>query len=249
MFTNSDLNHAEFVSDIIEACGLTPNTASITAAYSALSANVHFQIGEVDSTSLPTYADIAAKVLGSTVGFITPNTSGEIEYNLFQLPNPSTTADDVRVDPDTFNDLVAEIEYQDIYSSIVSRNDLLDIRWLGAEYGGGSTGNIDQQKVSIKTNDDVYYLHGIEKIYNHACVLDDVTTTDDIILSLISSRKVKYRFVTASKNLDHYIGRDLYLVTPKALGGTGFSKVKLLANTVNGKQSQLICFDLLGLER
>lgn len=248
-FTDGNLNHANAIADILDDVSLPYNSASITAAASYLPKNVHMQVGDVDGTSFPTYADVLNKILSSTLGFLTPISTGEIAYYLFKKPNPSTSANDDLIDESVFNGMSIDVQYQDIYSSVVAKNDLINIRWLGAEYGGGATGNIDAQKSLSLDDKKAKYLHGINKIYYIDYVLDDFTTAVSDILKVISDRKATYTFKTATKNLNHFIGKDLYIVSSKTLGILGNAKVKLLSNTVNGKEAQLACQDLLGLER
>lgn len=249
LFPGGSLNHADVISDILGDMGLTVNSASISAAASDLPKNVLMTIGAPDDVSLPTYADVLSKILASTLGFLSPISDGEIGYYLFKKPNPATTPGDDFIDGSVFTSLGVDIQYQDIYSAITARNEIISIQYIGAEFGGGIGGNIIADKEKTIENKRAEFLHGVKRIKYIDYALDDFSDTLDDILSIISNRKASYRFATATKNLNHYIGKDLYIVSDKCLGISGNSKIKLLANNIEGKSAKLICYDLLGLER
>lgn len=249
IFTDTNMNHSRVIEDILADMGVDSDLTSITAAESDLDKDVHMMVGKPGDSTLPTYSDVLNKIMSCTLGFLAPVSDGKIGYFLFKKPNPSTTANDDLVDNSIYSDLSVEVQYQDIYSAIVATNDMINIRWIGAEYGGGTTGNIDAIKSKSLDDQRARYLHGVSKVYYIDYVLDDFNDTLDDILSVISNRKAIYSFKTATKNLNHFIGKDLYLVSAKTLGVNGNSKIKLLANSIDGKTASLTCHDLLGLER
>jgi hypothetical protein len=240
--TSGSLNQADVIKRIVESSGLATDSTTFSAAGAALNTDVAMMIPTYGEQALLSYSDYISKLLTSTVGYLTVGSDSEIEYYLTYKPNPSTTLDSDLIDTSTALDggVSVDIDYQDIYSSITITNPFST---------NGETRvlfQLSDYPTSLHwENDQAKYLHGVNRGFEFQSALLAISQTVEYQTDITSSRRAYYRFRTATKNLDNSLGKDLYIVGPKCLGGGGTAKVKVLSIDKSGESSNIKAEDLI----
>lgn len=227
------LGHADVLKSLLEAAGLTVNTASFTAAASALTADVCFQIPFIDAGSIATYADYAAKILESTGGYLTLNLDDEIEYHLFDSPTSSNT-----ISSSEFSDFNLGIEYQDIFDEVIFNNTNFKNDSLIIASQSGDTSLFRSQNVKTR------YLNNIVRAKSTTHALESMTNTIARVLWLNSNRKAKISFKTATKNIDSKPGDDIEILSDVLPGAVSSLDLKIVTVSTSCESTDIEALDL-----
>jgi len=188
--------HGEFIERLCDDAGISVNSASITAADSALAANVSMSIPNIGESSYRPMSGYVQDVLKSTLGYLTINSDFEAEYNLIETP----ASDGEQIDDNLIlkDSLSERINYQDIKTSIIAKNPHYPVELGDDEYTRSS---------SAKSK----YLHQVENTFELNHVLDDISVRLDDILAVKSARVKRYSFDVATQLIDSIIGDDITL--------------------------------------
>jgi hypothetical protein len=234
--SETNLTHGIVMKALVEASGLTANATSFTAADSSLSAKVRFSIPYFGDSIIGTYADYAAKILESAGGYLRLNESDEVEYKLFAAPAPTET-----LTTSDYADLSVDVGYQDIYTTIETINDhkfnnrLTDIQ---VDYGSA--------RQLVQTNEEAYALFGSRRIKYMQNVFFSMSNSIARVLALVSNRRMRFRFKTATENIDTSIGDDYYIQSDNVNNGTAVS-VKVVSKSVSVTGTEVEAIDLYGV--
>ena len=108
--------HGDVIKAIAEGQGLTVNSASITAANSALPQNVYMTIPDLSKIDYDKSAlEVMGDVLVSTFGYVYINKSGELVYKLVDTDTASHTVTDTDIIDGTLN---VKMDFRDIQTKI-----------------------------------------------------------------------------------------------------------------------------------
>jgi hypothetical protein len=208
--------HAEAIEAMVESVGLTADSTSFTAADSALDANVLFSIPTIDQGN--SYSNLryyVEGVLKSTMGFLTINTSGNVEYKLIGAPSSTDV-----IDRYLYDRVNVTVDYGDIHHEVEAVN---PHGIKTALVSGLSENKSFEKATSLKAK----HLHSIDKTYKLSHFLASIANRIDDILSLVSSRRATYSFKTATHNIDTDIGDDVLLTSDRILGGASSKALKV----------------------
>jgi len=249
-YTNINLNHSDFLKEMILEAGLAVNAASFaTAALTDIRVNMTLPfIGE---SEMPTYIKIIEKVLESVGGYITLNSSNEIEYYLLGAPSSPTVLDE---DLYMKGSLSQDLKFDDVYSTIKFKNNhggVYDYKStnLGLRAGSGVYADWPYQctiETNQETNNKVKYLHGIQKTIEIEHVIDSLTSTNcfDRIKKLRFNRLAHLKFRTKVSNQSK-LG-DSFQIQSSELMGSNTKNIRLFSNTKRKTDCELEGYDLLG---
>jgi hypothetical protein len=235
--------HATAVKQILEFCGLTVNSASITQAKSDCLSNSEFTIPYWSESEVPTCQDILEKILKCTLGYLVLNDDFEIEYKIAQAPSSSTELGDNEIVEDSFSQ---EIDYADIYDTVVFFNDhisyIFNDRNKVKRFVKDTSANLVE---TPKTT----YLHGVSSInyFQHVLTEDSVYRVRTNIAALLANRKLFLNLKTKGINFESLIGDDFKITSSKIIGSAGYKTAKILKINKSGIDTELRLSDLLGL--
>ena len=245
-----NLNHADFLKEIILESGLAVNNASFIAA-AATDIKLNLSIPFIGDTEMPTYMSIIEKVLESVGGYITLNSANEIEYYLLGAPNsPAILTEDLYMK----GSLSQDLKFDDVYSTIKFKNlhgGVYDYKQtnFGLRAGSGIYSYWNNQatiETNQETNNQVKYLHGIQKTIEIEHVIDSLTSTNcfDRIKKLRFNRLAHLKFRTKINNQSK-LG-DSFQIQSNELMGSNTRNVRLFSNTKRKTDCELEGYDLLG---
>ncbi len=225
----------EALLDLVTLSGLTPNTASFTAANALLPVNVRFHIPNFDETTYKDYLEYVQDILKSTIGYLKINSDFEVEYHILEAPTSTEVRD---------NSLVLDsatscaVEYQDIVTQIIAFNPHHDsVQALEAS----ATPSVTRETTKAR------WLHGFENVDRFRHVLEDMSTKIDDHINLKSMRRAVYRFSTATEDIDTELGDDLELTNKIILGLSDAQDVKVITIEKSPGRINLEAQDLKGL--
>jgi hypothetical protein len=226
--TSIDITHANSVKLILEAAGLTVNSASITQANTDLTVNTNFYIPFREDTSFPSFLNVLERLLFSTLGYLSLNNDLEIEYSVFKAPSSANEITDRQI---LLNTMTTSIDYNDVRDSIVPSNvhDILELDFVNS--------GLENKKAT--------YLHEIvkERSYNH--ILED-TSRMQAILDLISERKALYKF-TVKTEPDTILGDQFKLTDTDLIGNVVERNITTVGVSKKATEVIISGYDLLGL--
>ena len=228
--TTKSIEHGDVMKDVLETIGFTVNAASITAAnLTALDTN--FYIPFINEPAFPSFGSIVETLLTSTLGYMSVNNDLEIEYALFNIPNPGVT--DTRDDDDIVQGSSnIELDYTLLYNSItpINKHDVIDLTYTN---------------VGFESN-KATYLHEVKKNREFTHILASPDRTQNV-LDIISERKLLYRYEVKAIDLDSIIGDD-YQLSGITLAGNETTKDVTIVELQKRTESVIItASDLLGL--
>lgn len=228
-------SHGEFVQTILEKCGLTVNTASITQADSDLSAKCRFHIPNFDESDYKTYLAYLQDILSSVIGYVKLNTDFEVEYQLLETPTSTNERTNSLILDGSFR---AGIEYGDIQTTIIGYNPHNDNQ--SALDAGNSP---SQSSTSYLSR----YLHGFDNITRFRHVLDSFVDAITRHIKIKSERRVLYNFDTATEDIDTEIGDNLLIESNKVLGSDGSVQIVVTGITKSSGKTSIEGTDLYNL--
>ena len=228
--TEAPKTHGTAMQQLLEAAGLTVDSASITAADSDVSATCAFSIPFFDETGYGPYRKYAEAIATATLGYVKLGSDGEVEYETLTGAEAGTEQTTHTVLRDT---LSANIEYADVVTELLAENPHYQ-----TEIGAASV-----SEASTKAQ----YLHGInnKQVFRH--VLKDISGRLPDILALRSNRRVTYKFDNAVATINAELGEAATLTHPAVAGGDGTVNVKLITLDLNTDDISVEATDLLGL--
>jgi hypothetical protein len=231
--SNEDLNHANVLKKLVEASGMVANSASFSAAASALVVNTCFTIPFMGSGDIGTYTDYASKILESTGGYLTVNDSGEIEYKFFTALSPTIT-----LEKKDYSDFSALVEYQDIYSTIEATNPHFNNSQLLYSSSGGDT----SRTIKIDESSELIYRAGKTKYITH--VLESMSGSIDRVSKLNSVRRAKYSFSVAASISDLKLGDQLRIYNDKLPNNQPYVDCMVVSKIISALSSSFEAIDL-----
>lgn len=214
--STTPMKHGTVLERICTLSGLSTNSTTFTDANTSLDVNCYFQIPRFDETEYGTYQSYAEAILGSTLGYLRLNASGQAEYYLVAAPSSSAeTADDEYLD-DT---LTVDVDYEDVITELVAAN---------AHIPGTYENTLSPCPSSSTSDSGAKYLHEVSRSLTIDHVLESITGRIAAIFAVRSRPRKVYSFATATKHLDALIGDDLVLVSSQVLGGSGSATLKII---------------------
>ncbi len=246
-----DLNHASVLKGLIEEAGLSTNATSFTNA-GATNILLNFTIPFQGSTEFPTYLEVIEKILESTGGYITINSSNEIEYYLLDAPNSPTAINDDSILKDSltqkfsFDDIASSITFKNIHGGIYIWKDNNTSTRAGSNlyksWSYQNTINNEQEN-----NPRATYLHGITKNIQIENFLDGTTTSNafDRIKRLRFNRIAK--FGIAIKNFANSKLGDNFQIQSQDLAGTNTRDIRIFTKRQSKNYTNIEGYDLIDL--
>jgi len=238
-WNHDSVQHGDVVQDLLESVGITVNSSSITTA-NATEFECNFTSPFWDSDKNESVQDILSKLLKSTLGYLSINSSFEIEYKLFADPNPST---DITEAEFLFSSLIQEIDYKDIYSSIEFRNphgeSIFNDRSKLARIERIAESAIDTSRAK--------YLHGIDKTKRIEHIVLDMTNSKTKLAGILSKRRATFDLSTKGINFSSIIGDDFNIVSSKIIGDDGEKEIKIIEIEKKANETKIKGVDLLGI--
>jgi len=225
--------HGSVVQALLEKAGVTVDAASVTAANAAAANKVAFSIPAIDEQEVGTYARYVGEILRSMLSYLRLNAAGAVEYKLFAAPSSSESRDPTLI---LGGGLVPTLEYQDLATTHSFHNP------------HHPTG-VDAVANQVRRNDGARWLHDTARVdfVRHCLAEEGYNTRFDTVAALLSRRRVRYDFETATEDIDRLIGDDLQLDHAVVLGGGGSRDVKVLAIERDGRRTRITAADLVGL--
>lgn len=224
--------HDEVLATLLEAAGITCDSASFAAAGSSLDTTVSFTIPSLTNTDIMSYSDYVQTLLASTLGYCALNAQdGEVEYTLVDLS--ISTSDDIDANIILGGPPTIDIEYGDIAT---------ELRLSNHHLPAGDTYSFPTAH-SVSTNLRAQYLHGVKKSIEVESVLDTDDRAADIMLTR-SSRRGTYRFKLATKLLDASIGDDVQLTHVNVLGTSANKDMKITSINKSANDVEIEATDL-----
>lgn len=222
--------HGDVMEEILETIGLTVNSDSITEANNT-SLETNFTIPYINDPSFPTFGNIIESILKSTLGYITLNNDLEIEYALFDAPNPGVA--DTRTDDNIVRGSASfDIDYTKLYNSIIPINnhDRIDLDYTNIGY--------ESSKAT--------YLHEVKRQRELTHVLASPDRLQQNI-NLISERKLLINYEVKAIDLDTIVGDDFTLSGISLPGNKSSLDIKILETQKEPETVIITASDLLGL--
>ena len=232
----TNAKHGSVLKTLLELAGLTVNTASITAANSALNVNANFSIPGFRESDHRAYYNYIQNILESSLGYIALNNSFEIEYGLFATPSSTTEITDTDILINTFR---VEIDYEDIIHQLIAYNP----NYASEEATEDPNNSPSVTEISNKAK----YLHGINKTVRFVHVLEEMNTRLPSILGYRSNRTVKYIFDSKISQADSIIGDNFLLNKSGLLGNDSTKDIVIVSLKKSPKRTTVIASDLLGV--
>jgi len=223
---------------LVEASGLTANAASFTTFDSGFSGYVRFSIPLWGDSEIGTYADYAAKILESAGAYLRLNESDEVELKTYTAPAPSET-----LTAANYSDLTVDVNFQDIYTTIESKNiHFTGNRTKSVYYAD----DIIETTQRTDTNEEALSIFGSRRVKYLQHVLTTLTSSITNLLALNTYRRLKLRFRTATENIDTSLGDDYYIQSDNINDGTALA-VKVVSKTVSVDSTTVEAIDLHGV--
>ncbi len=233
--SNTAETHGEAITRICDILDMPVNTASFTQADTDLDVNVNFSIPNFDESGYENYLKYIQDILGSTLGFLKVNPDFEVEYNLLETPS-STSA---RGKSLTINDATGvNVSYADIITQLIAFNP-----HNSSFHATSVTPSPSETRENLKAK----YLHSIENVVRFRHVLETITDRIDAHLDLKSERFSKYRFATATEDIDSEINTDVQFENDIILGTSKVKDLKILTIEKSPRQTSIEASDLKGL--
>ena len=228
---DDNAGHEAVLKRIIESAGVTVNSASFTAAGSALDMDCRYTIPYFDETDYKTHIEYAEDLLSNTLGVVYQNGSQEAVYELLDSETGGTT-----IDRNVYlqNSLSVDVDYNDVVTQIVAYNPhAIELT------------NLDAADPSSSTAEDTVakYLHGAKTTrFRH--LMTTLANRISAILAVRSSPRILYRFDTATKNLTSLLNDPVTLETDAALGGSGSKDLSIVSIDNSGSKTTVEAIDL-----
>jgi hypothetical protein len=203
--------HGQVMKRIAQNAGIETVDSTFSDADTDLNVGVLMSVPSAQEFEYDNYLKYAEDVASSSLGFMFSNSEGKAEYHLLAAP----TSTDVRTDDYILDrSLNMEINYQDIYTRIISYNlnDKSDAE--------GLTLSITSEENAVSR-----YLYNVNRPRQLVHVLDDFTGRIDYYLSVLSNPITTYNFETATIDIETDINDDLVLQTDFVPGGSVTVKV------------------------
>lgn len=233
--SNTAETHANAIKRICEIVSIPVNTSSFSQADTDLDARANFSIPNFDENDYDTYLKYVQDILSSSLGFLKINTSFEVEYNLLALPS-STSIRDKSL---TINDNTeVAINYQDLVTQFIAYNP------HNSNYHAIS---VSPSPSETRENMKAKYLHGLDNVVRFRHVLDSITDRVDAHLGLKSERFARYKFATATEDIDSEIDTDVQFENDIILGTNKTQDLKILTIQKSPRQTLIEASDLKGL--
>lgn len=229
-------SHGQALKDICEKVKIDVNSASFTAADTAFDTAVRYQIPNFDETDYDIYLKYVEDVLGATLGFLKINKDFEAEYNLLEAP----TSTDVRDKSLTLQDATGvNVGYADLVTQLIAYNPHND--------SVQATTLRTPSPSETRENNKAKFLHSLENVERYRHPLETITDRIDAHMALKSERFAKYRFGTATQDIDSEINNDVQFENDIILGTTKIKDLKILTIDKSPKQTLIEASDLKGL--
>jgi len=227
--------HAQIIQDICDVVGVPTDTTSFTQADLDLDAFAQFSIPYFDETDYDMYLKYIQDLLASTLGFLKINSDFELEYNLLATPTSTDVRDVFLTLADTTQ---ANVEYQDIITQIISYN---------PHNSSFQATSVSPSPSETRDNMKAKHLHTVENIVRFRHLLETITDRIDAHISFKSERSVRYKFATATQDIDSEINTDLQFENGIILGTSKVKDVKIISIDKSPKLTTIEATDLKGI--
>lgn len=230
-----DANHAAIAENICDLSSLNVNSASFTLAGSTLNKECLFQIPFYGETSLPSYLNVLEKLVGSTLGFLYIDENLEVNYKLLQLPSASDNIDStLTIDGST----TADVEYQDIITQFKGEN---------KHYNRIASAVESDSPFFYLENNKASHLNKTVKLKEIDHIMRSAASRAQVILNLLSNRRVTNTITVATELTDASLGDDITLAGKILLGGATSENIKIVSIKKSPDKITVKATDLKGL--
>lgn len=228
-------SHADIIQEMLSINNFVINSASFSAAYTALPIKARFHIPYFDEDDYKSFLEYTQDVLTSAISYLKINSSFEVEYHVFETPSSSNTRDNSLI---IDRSISVDIEYGDIETSIIAYNPHHDSQIaIDSATSPSATASSNLSR----------YLHGVVNVTRFRHVLEEFTSNIQRHIDLRSERRAIYRFDTATEDIDSELGDDLLLDDKRVLGSSDQSAVKITSITKSPNRISIEASDLFRL--
>ena len=169
------------------------------------------------------------KICESCGTYLTINSDDEIEYHVLDTPSSADEVTDIEALAGTVE---VSVDYNDIATEIIASN----------RHANELITQDDQEAGVVVENAAAARLHGLDNRIKLEHVCDDITGRLPALLRLRSSPKIRYKFDTATYNMDSIIGDDIKIVSDIVPGGE--KQVKITRINKNSHKTSIESDDL-----
>ena len=234
--SNSEVwSHADFIQEVCGHIGLTTEATSFSDAETDLPVNVQFAIPNFDEIDYDTYLKYVQDVLSSALSYLKINTSFEVEYHLIEAPISSDVRDNKLMLADGTE---GSVEYQDLQTTIIAYNPHNSSFQITQ-----ATPTPSETRSSTKSR----YLNELENVTRFRHVLETITSRIDTHIGFKSTRFTKYKFQTATQDIDSGLGDDLELQNKIVCGSSDTQDVKIITIEKSPKLTSIEASDFKGV--
>ena len=227
--------HADLSKDICGLVGIPTNSTSFSDVNTALPVNARFSIPNYDEQDYDIYLKYVQDVLSSTLGYLKVNSSFEVEYNLIAAPSSTNIRDSFLMIQDQTG---CDIEYQDIATKIIAYNP-----HNSSAYETSLSPSPSETRESVKAR----WLAGAENVNRFVHCLETITSRIAAHIGLKSFRFAKYKFQTATEDIDTELGDDIELNNKIVIGNSEIQDVKIITIEKSPKYVSLEASDFKGI--
>jgi hypothetical protein len=203
--------HGQVMKRIAQNAGIETVDSTFSDADTDLNVGVLMSIPTAQEFDYENYLKYAEDVASSSLGFMFSNSEGKAEYHLLAAPTSTDLRNDDYILERSLN---MEINYQDIYTRIIS-------------YNLSDKSEAEELSLSITSEENAVsrYLYNVNRPRQLVHVLDNFTGRIDYYLSVLSNPITTYNFETATIDIESDINDDLVLESDFVPGGSVTVKV------------------------
>lgn len=209
-----DFKHGKLIERLLYSAGLTPDSASITAANTALTDSVYHQIPYRSENTYGSHRKYIEDILRSTLGYLRVGSDGEIEYKLLEAPTTGLALDESNCELEAI-----DVSYDDVVGSVVFRNEHLNATTTSPSLYR------DETDISFARQ-----THGFvrEADLSHVLGPSNTITKATDIASIRARAFTTYRMKVATLAIDLLLGDDVTVTADWILGGEGTKNLKVI---------------------
>lgn len=232
---NDPQKHGDYLKEICDLVDLPTNVSTFTAADTTLDVYVQTQIPNFDELDYQTYLKYVQDILASTLGYLKINSDFEVEYHLLEAPSSLDIRDNSLM---LMDGTQLGVEYQDIATTLIAYNP-----HNSSVQATDTTPTPSETRSANKAR----WLNNIENTNRFRHSLETITDRIDAHIGLKSMRKAKYRFETASQDIDSELGNDIEMQNKIVLGTSQTSDLKIVTIEKAPSKTAVEASDFRGL--
>lgn len=228
--------HGTVIQSMLESLGINVKASFITAANSDLAASCSFSMPYFGEDDYRPGIEYIQKIVQSTLGYLslqpqTGNTDDSILYGILSTP---TGGVDRTVDHIKRQSLQIDIEYRDIITQLILKNN----------HDSPIYPTVDMASTSTVENLQAKYLHEITSSHTIDHVLQDISLREDAIIDFRSSRDISYSYVVAAADLDTILVDGINLIHDDLQGGLTSVETTVLSTTKSPNSVKIVSSDM-----